>query len=233
VTAAPRLLIAMTTADRSPGASYVGATLRALAAQGVPRDVLHVFPTDPSTAWLEQQARGVAVTVHCPARRLTRNENGLAAMTGLPRCDWVLHLEDDLVFCAEFVDRVLRWLDQQADGHRGYNLCPLSSPPRPPAGSAWEEPREANGAMAIALRWSDAHAFGRWAVTRLKTWRLGRSTPWRVCGFDVLVREWTGPLLASMPALAQHVGDESLTHRFRHRRIKRSSCFSGPEGRDA
>lgn len=185
----PFLLIGISTANRAPRPNYVGTTLRALAAQGVPADQVHVFATDPDVAWLHTEAAGAAYALHVPDRQLTRNENGIALLTEIPRCEWVLHLEDDLAICRDFVPSVVAWLEAHArPDRRGYFFHTPWCDRTRVQGSAWDYPiRRSNWIQAVALRHQDAEDFARWAQARLATWRRSRPPRWRFSGFDELL----------------------------------------------
>jgi hypothetical protein len=235
------LHVAVTTADRAPRTNYVGATLRDLfrSSPMLDRRRLHLFVTAPETEWLDRNlawsgllpAREVC-TLHVPKRRLTRNENGLALLRGVPRCDWLLHLEDDVSFCDDFIGSVVRWLKRHARPDRQlYSFCTFKGV-APAKREAWDQPAKSYGAIAVAMRWADSQSLAEWVRLHIGRWRLTMRQPWQVSGFDMMMREWaSGPLLASNPSFAQHEGDESLTHAFRARPIMRSPYFAGRDWR--
>lgn len=232
-----RVVVAMTTADRSPRRNYVGGTLSGLlqSSPTLRRENLHLFATAPDVRWLraELDAHGIpesAVTLHVPSRKLTRNENGHALLLGAPRSGWLLHLEDDLTFCRDFVGSVRRWLARYAsDDYRCYSFCTFRGKPDGEV-EAWLQPKNSWGALAVAMRAAHAFQFAAWVSSHIASWRAGMSEPWRVSGFDMMLRTWAGGrFLASHPSFVQHAGDESLTHAFRNRPVTRSPFFAGKD----
>lgn len=238
-----RLLIGMTTADRAPGPNYVGPTLAALhRSSALSPDQVHVFASAPDVTWLRRELAeqssllDMAVcSLHVPDRPLTRNENGIALMTGLPECDWVLHLEDDVAFCHDFVGSVERWLTAHArDDRRGYFFyCGWGR--LVDQGEVFDYPiAKSNWIQAVALRYADAVDFGQWAHQQLPTWRRGWSDRWRLSGFDELLKIWAKTRyptidhwLATYPCFVQHMGRESLVHKGRPHRS--TPAFAGED----
>jgi hypothetical protein len=220
-----KLQVGMTVADRSPRTNYARATIDALLAQGIRHDRFHVFSSAPDVAWLGSTE---GFTLHIPNRRFTRNENGLALLRGIPECDWTLHLEDDLVFCDDFLGSVTRWLARYQCNRKVYTFCVMRG--QPPVGyEAWDQPQNAWGCMAVALRWRHLQEFATWVERAMPGWRAGMTDGWRKSGFDMMLRQWAGePFLASNPSFVQHAGRESLTHSFRNRPFIRSPFFAGP-----
>lgn len=214
------LLLGMTTADRGTGRNYLGQTVSALVAQGVTPQMLHLFPTSPQVKWLRNQIPVGSVTLHTPSRVLDRNENGIALMLGMPQCDWVLNLEDDLAFCRRFVPSVKAWLTKHEDErYRGYFFFARHGRGGKTDAHEYSTHGAALGFLAVALRWSDAQDFGQWAQERRKTWR-------RSNGFDELFKLWVrkryptcNKWLYSRPCFVQHIGDQSIAHPGWGRRI--------------
>jgi hypothetical protein len=234
-----RMLIGITTANRNPRKNYIGATLRDLyrSSPNLPSDKVHIFATAPDVGWFrEELARNGlpedCCILHVPRKGLTRNQNGLALLLGLPKCDWILHLEDDLLFCDDFIGSVRRWLKRYATKARKcYSFCTFKKGPSDQV-EAWDTPRTSFGAVAVALRWTDAQDLALWVQNRIPRWRRRMPKVWRVSGFDMMIRDWARePFLASNPSFVQHVGDESLTHSFRKRPMMRSMNFAGTEWR--
>lgn len=221
-----KLQVGMTVADRSPRVNYARQTVDALLAQGIWADHFHVFASAPDVAWLGLTE---GLTLHVPQRRLTRNENGLALLRGVPKCDWVLHLEDDVLFCDDFLGSVTRWLSRYQCRRKVYTFCALRGGP-PDGCEAWDQPENAWGCMAVAMRWRHAQELATWVERRLPVWRVGMSEGWRKSGFDMMIRQWAvEPFLASNPSFVQHNGCESLTHAFRKRPFIKSPFFAGPD----
>jgi hypothetical protein len=229
------LMIGITTADRSPRKNYIADTLHQLWQQGVPPSQVHVFASAPDVAWLHREVETRLMltvsdlcTLHVPKKRLTRNENGLALLQGLPPSVWALHLEDDLLFCADFVGSVTRWLRDHAEPVRKvYTFCTFKVP-TDHALPYWDQPRDSYGCQAVAMRHADLRHFGRTVKAELPNWRRSMSKGWRESGFDMLMRKWARqPFRASHPSFVQHVGDETLAHAFRNRKVMRAKNFAG------
>jgi SAM-dependent methyltransferase len=232
-----RLALTIRTADRTPGPNYVGGTVRRLLAQGVPPARIHLCATAPDVAWLRTELAGVPpVTLHVPAERLTPNRNGLAQIAclgDLSAYDWVLLLEDDLVFCADFGLSVWRWLQcaARADRHVyrffGFRL-------RPPTGAfAYDWPlRGLCGSQAVALRSADAADFLAWATANLETWGGFRGNA--AIAFDKLIASWAlarwpgQPGVVSHPLFVKHIG---LTSSIHARAIGNDALFAGEDWR--
>lgn len=231
-----KILLGMTTADRSPRQNYVAQTLYQLHQQKVPSTHVHVFASAPDVSWLHrevEQRTGLKVsdlcTLHVPERKLTRNENGLSLLQGLPECEWAVHLEDDLEFCGDFVGSVERWLTKHAVGNKRkvYTFCAFKRSEKVTA-DVWDQPRDSYGCQAVAMRFKHLREFGRMVQGELPRWRLTMSKGWKESGFDMLMRKWARePFLASNPSFVQHVGDESLAHAFRNRKVTRARNFAG------
>ena len=232
----PTLAITMRTVDRSPKPNYVGGTLRRLVAQGVDPAAIHLCLTDPDTRWLDREIGNLAVTRHVPARRLTPNENGLAQIRVLdPACaEWVLLLEDDLAFCADFVGSTQRWLQRAARPDRHvYRL--FSFRLRPAGRPAYDWPlKNMCGTQAVLLRMADAQDFLAWADANLETWGGFRGNA--KIAFDKLMAAWalarwpTVPGVMSHPLFVQHIGDVSSIH---PRAARMDGLFAGEAWRFA
>lgn len=234
------IAIAIRTADRSPGPAYVGRTVRALLDQGVPNNEIHVFPTSPDIEWMHEPMRGLPVRLHVPEAPQNPNENGRRLVTVLETvdADWLVMLEDDLAFCADFVGSAARWLaDHERPDVHVYRFCAFGVPVK--HGETWSlyPLREQRGSQAVALRASDARAFAQWASEHHTNWRP-RMAPFqnqRTNGFDKLVGYWAlsawpnQPFgLVSRPQMVRHVGMTSGIHRHR-----RSISNEGVWSRDA
>lgn len=217
----PRIAITMRTADRAPHPNYVGGTIARLIAQGLDPSAIHLCPTAPEIGWLEQELHGTPVTLHTPATRRTPNENGLAQIRVLdPRLyDWVLLLEDDLAFCADFLGSVQRWITKAARPDRQvYRLFTFRN--RPPTSRtvyAYDWPlKNMCGTQAVLLRMAEARDFLEWGDRNLETWGGFRGNP-RIA-FDKLMAAWAlatwpdRPGVLSHPMFVQHIGDISSLH---------------------
>lgn len=233
----PRLALTIRTADRTPAPNYVGATVRELVAQGVDPAGLHVCVTAPEIGWLMRELAGAPVTLHVPARRLSPNENGLALIRVLEasRYDWVVLLEDDLGFCADFVGSVQRWLVDHARVDRHvYQFFGFAGPPSKTV-AAYDVPlRKLRASQAIALRMEEALDFLAWGDARLPTWSY-RAPRWSPLGdvpvaWDKFIAEWSltrwpgTPGLMSHPHFVRHVGMGGSLH---GRTVANDRLFAG------
>jgi SAM-dependent methyltransferase len=229
----PRVAIAMRTANRAPKPNYVGGTIRRLLAQGIDPASIHLCATHPDTRWLERELQGAAVTLHIPERPLTPNENGLAQIRVLTEsaADWVLLLEDDLGFCADFLGSVQRWIVKAARPDRHvYRLFGFGlRPPKNKAIVAYDWKLQGLcGSQAVLLRMEDAQDFLGWADANLETWGGFRGNA--KIAFDKLLASWalhrwpTEPGVVSHPLFVQHVGDVSSLH---PRAIRMDNLFAG------
>jgi SAM-dependent methyltransferase len=233
VSVVPRIAITMRTADRTPKPNYLGGTIRRLVAQGLDPALIHVCASHPDVAWLAREVPQAAVTLHVPPRPLSPNENGLAQIRVLDPAafDWVLLLEDDLAFCADFVGSVQRWLAAWARPDRHlYRLFGfrLRTPSRPQAAyDDWTADRFA-GSQAVLLRMADAGDFLAWSDANLLTWGGFRGNA-RIA-FDKLLASWAQarwprvPFVVSHPLFVQHVGDISSLH---PRAARNDALFAG------
>lgn len=229
----PRVAIAMRTADRSPKPNYVGGTIRRLLAQGIDPASIHLCATRPDVRWLERELQGAAVTLHVPERPLSPNENGLAQIRVLDptSAEWVLLLEDDLGFCADFLGSVQRWLVKATRPDRhvyrlfGFGLRPPKN--RSVVAYDWKL-QGLCGSQAVLLRMDDAHDFLAWADANLETWGGFRGNA--KIAFDKLIASWalhrwpTEPGVVSYPLFVQHIGDVSSLH---PRAIRMDNLFAG------
>lgn len=222
-----RLALSMCTADRRPKQNYLAGTLDRLFAQGLEPARLHLCASAPDVAWLEPVISRWPVTLHVPTTRLSRTANGLASIRAVSdeAYDWLLLLEDDLVFCGDFVGSVERWLARHARPdrhlHQFFHFHPV--PRTRPA--AFDVPlARLRAAQAVALRKADAEAVLAWGEAHRLTWR--RLEPWGPSAadpgeaWDKLLATWAlltwpgQPGLASCPHFVRHIGVESSLHRF-------------------
>lgn len=221
VVPALRVAITMRTANRAPHPNYVGGTIRRLVEQGVDPASIHLCVTAPDTAWLDRELGDLAVTRHVPAATLSPNQNGLEQIRVLDPLayDWVLLLEDDLAFCADFVGSVERWLRAAARPTRNvYRL--FSFRVRPPSSrkvAAYDWPlKNMCGTQAVLLRMADAQDFLVWADANLETWGGFRGNA--KIAFDKLMAAWAlhqwpdRPGVLSHPFFVKHVGLVSSIH---------------------
>lgn len=203
----------MTTANRAPKRNYVQGTVRRCLNAGLSPIV---FATDPDVRWLRQLFPLEEIDIRIPPRRLTRIENGAAALLGVPDCDWVLHLEDDVQPCADAGGSVDRWLTRYAREDRRLVLF-WSHDAYPSVGMGDHSIVRRFGAVALAMRRADAIACGTWCLAHASTWRSGTA---RLRGFDKMIAAWhrdaypeVPAVSVSLPSLFQHLGRESsLSH---------------------
>lgn len=233
----PRLALTIRTADRAPKRNYLGGTLRRLAAQGVDLTTVQVAFTSPDTRWASELLATYPVAPTVPARRLNPNANGLAQVRAGLALDpeWVVLMEDDLEFCADFVGSLQRWLrdHDRADRHVfrcfGFTTPPAGKP------AAYDWPLEKlRGSQVIILRAADAKDFLDWGTSHLSTWVT--ETPWRGRGadpgiaFDKFVAAWATtrwpgvPGVISYPYFVKHIGDQSSIHA---RGVRNDAPFAG------
>jgi len=220
------LLITIRTADRTPKRNYVGQTVRAFLAGACDPSLIHLFPTDPDTAWLDAELGRLPVHIHAPDHRRAPNENGIAQVSALEEveAEWILLCEDDLEMCADPVGSMARWLADHArpDVHV-YRFFAL---PRTPISKRteradWCPLREMRGSQAVALRAEDARDFAAWASAHPLDWRP-KDAPFQdrpTKGFDKLIGYWALQRwpkqtlgLVSRPMLVNHIGIGSTIH---------------------
>lgn len=216
------LQIVIRAIDRRPS-NYLSSTVAGLHGQGIPADRIHVFPTAPPTHWIDALTRG-RCTVHEPARAYRATENMGIALAGAPSCDWVVHLEDDVRICQDFLGSVSRWIEAHAKGDT--RLVSFFTP------SIRREMLSAFGrvsalpftlhrwtsSVCVALRYEDAQACGAWILEHAGTWRVGPGfASWATHrGADKMIAAWQAVAypscdlaLASVPCLVEHVGRTS------------------------
>lgn len=236
------MAVSIRTATRAPGREYVGSTVRALLEQGTDPAAVHVCATHPETAWLDRELCDIPVSIHRPQRVLSPNENGLAMIRAVDstRYRWLLLLEDDLAFCADFTASVRRWLHDhdRADRHV-FRFFGFTRPPHRSVDAYDHRLDSLRGSQAIALRMDDALDFLAWGDAHLETWH--KRVPWRSSlrldprvGFDKLVACWAltrwpkQPGLISHPYFVKHVGKASTIHA---RTVGNDALFAGPRWR--
>lgn len=232
-----QLAITIRTADRSPRQNYLGGTLRRLHEQGVDLSTVHVCFTDPDIEWAEAEWRGLPrPQCHVPMSRLGANLNGLAQIeAGLATgAAWILALEDDLEFCADFVPSVNAWLADHARADRHvFRFFGFS--PAPKGASAFDCPLpKLRGSQAIALRAEDAADFVAWGHRHAHDWV--KRTSWRSPGANPLIafdkfvaawalERWPGvPGVLSHPHFVNHIGNQSSIH---SRGVRNDGPFGG------
>lgn len=236
-----RLAILMRTADRGAGRNYVASTMKQLREQGVGADTIHLFPTSQELKWLPVGARESCVC-HVPPKSYTATENMGVCLSNAPDADWVIHLEDDVRICHDFMGSVERWIQAHADP---YLIASFFTPQSPEAmGKAMHEGAPAvvlpvgklNSAVALALRPADARACGAWITSAAPAWRTGSGYPaWaHRRGADKMIAAWHQSaypfqpnLIAAVPDFVQHEGSVSNLRGLGSFRYVRSTRFTG------
>lgn len=227
-----RIAVTMRTANRASGdrnlpagrPNYLARTIRNLAASGMDVSQLHVFVTEPDASWVRDET-DAPIVVHAPDVTRTPNQNGLAQVSVLDTvdADWLLMLEDDLEFCADFLGSVQRWVEaHQTPDVRIYRFFAFRSPLET-LESSYRFPitRENGsngmvGSQAVLLRAADARAMVAWHRACRGAWRPS-DDPMRKeseRGFDKLIGYWGASVgqtysLVSRPFFVRHIGQHS------------------------
>lgn len=222
------IVVTMRTADRSCGArglaegrpNYLGTTIRNLSASGMDVANLHVFVGDADASWVHRETEA-PVQWHIADRALTPNENALAQISVLDQvqADWILMLEDDLEFCADFLGSVRRWMSVHAtDAHRVYRFFSFREPVAEQTDAYVFDSGRLVGSQAVLLRADDARRLLAWHSDRYETWRP-HTDPLRhqtTRGWDKLIGYWSldrAPWqrtnLVSKPFFVRHIGEHS------------------------
>ena len=232
--------IVMRTVDRGT-TNYLTNTIASLADQGVPPERIHLFPTAPNIRYISPRTLR-RCTLHAPARQYRATENMGVALLGAPQCAWVIHLEDDVRLCADFVGSASRWLDAHAtEAHRLFTFfAPDARLIRPSIvlrRPTFQFPIEKwASAVAVAMRGADAGPCGRWILDAAPTWRVGPSyPPWaNHRGSDKMLAAWQAQAypdvreaLGSCPCFVQHLGKVSSLSRFGRFRYVTAPVFDG------
>ncbi len=239
VPSAPIGPVALTirTADRSPRHNYIGGTLKRLHAQGVDLASVQLCFTAPDVAWFEGELRNLPrPACHVPAEKVGPNLNGIRQIeAGLAMgAEWIIALEDDLEFCADFIPSVTAWLQDHARADRHvFRFFGFANAPGGVAAYDWPL-EKLRGSQAIALRAADAADFVQWGRQHLTDW-VGR-VKWRkpttnpLIAFDKFVAAWAlerwpeVPGVMSSPHFVNHVGDQSSIH---SRGVRNDAPFGG------
>ncbi len=236
----PSVALTMRTANRTPKRNYLKGTLQHLANQGFDLTDLHLCVTKPGSEWLAGQFKGLqkTPTLHIPKTILNANQNGLAqARHGIETgAAWVVMLEDDLDFCADFVNSLRRWLkDADRPTRHVFRCFGFTTPPQGFKGSFYDWPLPMlRGSQAICLRRDDAIDFLEWGTKHINSWC--RTTSWRNptanpgIAFDKFVAAWATakwprvPCVMSHPYFVNHIGNESSIH---SRGVRNDAPFAG------
>lgn len=220
------IAVVMITLDRSPKKNYLGETLTNLERGGLwksPR--LRSFTLVDSGSpnvypyFFSQFNFPRGIEVDTTNNRRNARENvaralHLGADTGAP---WVLFTEDDIDVCANFLDSVGKWLDENTIEHchiyafgAAYDQIRAAYKLK---ATAWGYPVEAfYGTQCFAIRNEQAQSLAVW----LETHRLVRGVD-SPGAYDLSMQEWSRAnwpefdyFRASVPNFVQHLGDESL-----------------------
>lgn len=178
----------------------------------------------------------------CPPEGRTRQQNGAMAIrvASIRDVDYVIKLEDDLDFCADFLGSVARWLTKF--GGRDVKMFALAQ-----AFAPYQEARYSGSGESVlgpgeSFKFvrkliHQGHQFyrhdvkqegGFWGAQAL-CWRIDRARElvdflgddpnWagdRNAGHDLLVGEWAEFIGAAIPSFVQHIGE---TSNFKHDRF--------------
>jgi len=214
------IAIGIKTADRSPRHNYLADTFGNLARAGVLLSPhLHSITIYDSGAedWTRHAPYIAHVDRPMPGCRRTLHENASAAIreTAAKGADWTLVLEDDLDFCARFLESTLAWAERVVKEHRPYLMYVLGAnysqivDARRTKKLVWNYPVGSfYGAQALLWRTETARELGEW---------LGPSPNYNGVenhGHDLLLGRWGREreethFAASVPSFVQHIGKES------------------------
>jgi hypothetical protein len=225
----PRIALIMRTTDRRKAErpvkeNYLQRTVAQLVGQGV-RD-LRVHGSKPSDqAWIAQELGShllSKVQVFTPDVELSANANALAALDALDfeAYDWVLLLEDDLLFCSKFVPSVQRWLLKHGAPDRNvFRFFGFVAPLNKRVSAFDHSLKKLRASQVIALRVEDARDFLAWGHINLPTWRgKGPLAAKPGIAFDKFVAAWSQarwpnrPGVLSWPYFVDHIGVQSSLH---------------------
>lgn len=236
------LQIVMRTARRVDGlVNYLRTTLVFLGQQGIPAERIHVFPTAVDLSWVPIDAKR-RCTLHVPDRDYRSTENMGVMLSQAPPCDWVLALEDDLRPCADFLGSASRWIEVHMAAHRLATFFAVSVTPQMVSAAQRQESSvpvpmpKWNSSVAVAMRWEDARACGRWVLDHAPTWRVGPGfESWATHrGSDKMLAAWHQEAypdlpdgLASVPCLVQHEGRVSSLRGLGRFGYVRAPVFTG------
>lgn len=229
------LVPVMITTNRSPKENYLPITRENLKGSGIEKSIL-LFPSKWSDIeWRELDnwmgnVVGPEDAIYLPCenagRALVRGGEK-AIETGV---SWVLFLEDDLDFCADFLSSVSSWLtDHSDDRYRLYafgcaypQIASLASSgtvirngKETRGATSWQYPYASfYGTQCFAIRAEDAISLGSYLFTNPLV--RGVRSPG---AYDLMVHDWMRAnypgdeyayFLASVPSFVQHIGRQSV-----------------------
>lgn len=171
---------------------------------------------------------GICVSPSPPGGRIACQNAGHALILGgLSGAPWVLFMEDDLDFCADFLGSVGRFLDKYGhiDRYRLFSFGAAYDQVTQAARNgddAWPYPIDAfYGTQCFAIRAADAVSLGNYISSNPLIRTVNNPD-----AYDLMFHDWAKNLypgncfLASAPSFVQHIGRESIctgkeeTHRF-------------------
>lgn len=220
-----RIAVSIKTKDRSPGQNYLDATLQNLARAGLWQSPhLHslriVDSGSPEPERFRREEiepnlpKGIVVRFDtAPGRTLHQTGAEAIRQAAATDADWVLVLEDDLDFCADFLGSVAAWLEHHASPkYRLYAFGASYRQVKVAQENGWRvwpyRISDFYGAQALAWSAEDARDVAAW---------LGDDPSFegnRNRSHDLLLQSWGRErglthFAASVPSFVQHVGATS------------------------
>jgi hypothetical protein len=229
-----RIAAAMITVER-PERQYLGETLRNLErAGGLSDSPFWIVDSGSSPAYLAREAGPGSLPgryqIETPGtdhrRSLNANAARALALASDEDADFVLMMQDDLDFCADFYGSLCRWLADHYQPHWllysfGTTWPPVHRAALDGATSAPYPIGQFFGTQCYALSISWARRLARWFED---AWpRLSSDSKGRRVYDDIILHRWARDMnpdarhfLASAPSFVQHVGESSSigSHRF-------------------
>jgi len=205
------ITIVISTFNRSPNPNYLFETLENLKRSGVLKHPqlhsLHLVDSGSAKAWPTANIilTHSKVWSHRPTERRSAKWNCAAALRhgAVSGADWIVHLEDDLDVCGDFVGSLSRWLDAHGKDDRP-NIFSGDYPQFAQKGNVeWQYPVEKFwGMQCFAVRPAVALDIAEW----LETHGLPEHN-----AHDIELHRWAGArgltwFQASAPSFVQHIG---------------------------
>ncbi len=206
--------------------NYLRGTMERLLAQSTTPARMHVHVSKPSDGrWVQRELAGLDASrfdVVVPAEEISPNLTGISALEqalAAPEAyAWIVLMEDDITFCADFHGSVARWLTRYARPDRNvYRFYGFFQPKvdRRRAPEAFDHNLEQlRASQIVALRRADAVDFASWSRYNLHRMSSGRSK----VAFDKLIASWAlarwprRPGVLSWPFFVDHIGTQSSIH---------------------
>ena len=115
-----KYFITMRCIDRSPKENYIHTTMKSLIKSGLfESDIpfeFHLFDgkANSSTEYLDQYKSLKNLYVHKTENEITKNENWLRSVKFVDSidCDYVIQLEDDLLFCKNWLESINEYIEK-------------------------------------------------------------------------------------------------------------------------